>query len=809
MALIARAGAFRIGWTKLFCYALFGLLASSCCSDESFSSPAETEPIVVDAGPDQTVVVGATVSLTGSNNGNTASHKWVFFSKPAESASEIQDELSLSGASFVADVVGQYEIELIGATSSNPDAPDINPAARDTVVITAEPSIRFAPSSTTRVGIEDGRLKLIQAGGLVDIGPLFPGGAGDGDEIRQLAYDWTTHVLYGANVGRDSDFPSRRLFTIDLCTGEATEVGELRRPDGETFFLMEGLAVDSAGQIYVTGNLSDVLRSTTLLTVSIDGGVTTEAVGDMGTTVDGIDGGGDADRLFAAGERLFISDSFPRNDDMMPPFDTWLYEVDPSDPPMTVDLNPQGISAELDSLAWDPLSDWVEAIDWSTGSWYKVNMEGGFAYLLSGLPPIDGPFAFVDRGCGDQPCFHPVILTETFELGDSFDATAVPTNGASDLAGLEQAGGTPGRYRRMEHVLPGVAGGSAIQVFHLFDQEYDPANGAITHFNYSEDRIQFDPPFPSAVIGGGFFVVQNGVRYTFPLTSGGTFASLSWERARIDDLGETSFADGLDFSENGAPIQFGFYRSNSHGESSQAITTTHGIDNWRVEICRAPPPCDVEAPAGAIFGVARDEAGQVIEGMRVAANPISGRGQRALAETDGQGEYTMALCDVQTYQMSAQVVVGSRYMSTDGTDEVTVGLEGSVKYDIDAKRGYFLDATLRGAPVAASPGATVELTIDYRAWGRVGCPGCSYRMLIGFEESYAGYAELGNGTYDETGGGNEGTAVISVAAPSTPGAYGIYARLDPGPLVDAQAVYESSFPDEKAFIELGTLSVVP
>ncbi len=148
-------------------------------------------------------------------------------------------------------------------------------------------------------------------------------------------------------------------------------------------------------------------------------------------------------------------------------------------------------------------------------------------------------------------------------------------------------------------------------------------------------------------------------------------------------------------------------------------------------------------------------------------------------------------------------------MSTDGTDEVTVGLDGSVKYDIDAKRGYFLDATLQGAPVAASPGATVELTIDYRAWGRVGCPGCSYRMLVGFEGSYVGYAEFGNGTYDETGGGNEGTAVISVAAPSTPGAYGIYARLDPGALVDAQAVYENSFPDEKAFIELGTVSVEP
>jgi hypothetical protein len=82
-------------------------------------------------------------------------------------------------------------------------------------------------------------------------------------------------------------------------------------------------------------------------------------------------------------------------------------------------------------------------------------------------------------------------------------------------------------------------------------------------------------------------------------------------------------------------------------------------------------------------------------------------------------------------------------------------------------------------------------------------------MLVGFEGSYVGYAELGNGTYDETGGGNADTALISVAVPSIPGAYGIFARLDSGALVSAQAVYESSFLDEKAFIELGTLNVVP
>jgi len=579
---------------ELLCYALLVLCASACCSDESFGRPAETEPIVVDAGPDQTVVVGATVSLVGSNNGSTASHKWRFFSRPGESTSEIQEELSLTGASFVADAVGQYEVELVGATSSNPDAPDVNPAAKDTVIITAEPpTFGLAPSRTPRVGIEEGRLKLIEPDGLVDIGPLFPNGTGAEPEIRQLAYDWTTHTLYGANVGRGSDFPNRRLFTIDVCTGETTEVGELRRPDGEPFFLMEGIAVDWEGQMYVTGNLESLLRSTTLLTVSTEGGVTTTSVGDMGPTKDSLDGRSDADRLFATGDGLFISDSFPRNDDMMPPFDTWLYEVDSSNPTMTVDLNPDGVSAELGSLAWDPFTDMVEAIDWSTGTWYNVDLDGGIVRLITGMSPIDGPFAFVDRSCPERPCFDPFVLTETFEVGDSFSAVAVPRNRATDTVMIEPDGGFPGGYRRMEHILPGVTGGSSVTVFHLFDEVYDPADGAISHFNYSEDQIQFDPPFPTAAIGAGLFVVQNGTRYTFPLNPGGAFTSPTWERVRIDDLDPESFATGLDFSANGAPIQFGFYRSNTHNESAEGITATHGIDNWRVEICRSrvPAPC--------------------------------------------------------------------------------------------------------------------------------------------------------------------------------------------------------------------------
>ena len=209
-----------------------------------------------------------------------------------------------------------------------------------------------------------------------------------------------------------------------------------------------------------------------------------------------------------------------------------------------------------------------------------------------------------------------------------------------------------------------------------------------------------------------------------------------------------------------------------------------------------------------IYGRAMDENAQTIEGMLVAAVPSSDEQDTTTAVTDDAGDYSMEVCDQQTYEMSAQVVVGSRYMTTNGGDEVVVG-DMDFEYNIDAKRGYFLDATLQNEAqtLVVTPGATVDLTIDYRAWSRVGCPACSYRIMVGFDGDYAGYAELGSGDYQATGGGSEGEALISVTAPSTAGGYGIYAALNAGTPEEGENFYESRYPDERRYIPLGTLTV--
>ena len=107
------------------------------CDDEGRRDPPGLPAPTVDAGADRTVAVGDTVELDGSSDGNTATHKWQFLSLPPGSMATIQNADQLMGANFVADRGGEYEVELVGATSSNPTAPDVNPAARDTVVITA------------------------------------------------------------------------------------------------------------------------------------------------------------------------------------------------------------------------------------------------------------------------------------------------------------------------------------------------------------------------------------------------------------------------------------------------------------------------------------------------------------------------------------------------------------------------------------------------------------------------------------------------------------------------------------------------
>jgi len=86
---------------------------------------------VAEAGPEQTVTVGAQVTLDGSGSNdaddNPLTYAWSFTSVPDTSTAVLADPLTVS-PSFTADVLGLYVAQLIvndGTVDSDPDTVNI------------------------------------------------------------------------------------------------------------------------------------------------------------------------------------------------------------------------------------------------------------------------------------------------------------------------------------------------------------------------------------------------------------------------------------------------------------------------------------------------------------------------------------------------------------------------------------------------------------------------------------------------------------------------------------------------------------
>lgn len=89
---------------------------------------AQNNAPTADAGVDQTVDVGAAVSLDGSgssdDDGDTLSYSWSFQTRPAGSSAPLADDSAVT-TSFTADIAGDYVIQLEvsdGAETSSPDS---------------------------------------------------------------------------------------------------------------------------------------------------------------------------------------------------------------------------------------------------------------------------------------------------------------------------------------------------------------------------------------------------------------------------------------------------------------------------------------------------------------------------------------------------------------------------------------------------------------------------------------------------------------------------------------------------------------
>lgn len=184
-------------------------------------------------------------------------------------------------------------------------------------------------------------------------------------------------------------------------------------------------------------------------------------------------------------------------------------------------------------------------------------------------------------------CSNPVVIEDDFEVDAGWtylvsSSTPGPDSTLTVVVARQATGGSPGGYRQMQHVFNS---GGSLSVYHAFEAAYDPSTqGTIDHINYYEDQILLDPPFVGAFIEPGFTMRQAGVLTTFvvrPPT--GRFSNTVWERTPVLALTASSVAPGVDFT--GGPITFGYARFSTN-TGLDRYTITHGIDNFRVEICR-------------------------------------------------------------------------------------------------------------------------------------------------------------------------------------------------------------------------------
>lgn len=244
------------------------------------------------------------------------------------------------------------------------------------------------------------------------------------------------------------------------------------------------------------------------------------------------------------------------------------------------------------------------------------------------------------------PTHAQIVVSDPNFAASDWSATVYFTSGGGATHGESApgSGGNPGAFRSMTHAIPPS---SSFGVLHEFlPYTYSPSvSGPLDSLTYSEDRVEFNPPFAGAAIGANPALVQGGVAYFGPNI---TFSNTTWQTVRLRSLTAASFtsanATHPDFGSTGGPIRFGFARSNT--STATGFGTLHGIDNWSYSLYG---PALVAVPAGGppshgtmrVRG-ANPGSGQIVILMSraaprravVAVHDLSGRRIRTLADRE-------------------------------------------------------------------------------------------------------------------------------------------------------------------------------
>lgn len=177
-----------------------GVVGSAPATVTITTTPGNTAP-VANAGPDQTVLVGATVALNGSGSsdvdGNPLTYQWTFVTVPAGSAARLSSS-TIVMPTFVADLAGDYVVRLLvndGKVNS----------LQDTVTITTT-------GGNTAPVANAGPDQSVQVGAMVTLN-----GSGSTDADRNpLTYNWSfVSIPSGSAATLSNPTAARPAFVAD------------------------------------------------------------------------------------------------------------------------------------------------------------------------------------------------------------------------------------------------------------------------------------------------------------------------------------------------------------------------------------------------------------------------------------------------------------------------------------------------------------------------------------------------------------------------------------------------------------------
>jgi mono/diheme cytochrome c family protein len=220
------------------------------------------------AGPDQTVATGATVSLNGSGSsdadGDPLTFRWSLTAVPVGSAAVLSDPAA-TNPNFVADLEGSYVAQLIvndGTVDSPADSVIIT---SQTVVINTPPIANAGPDQNTAVG---------------DV-VVLDGSASTDAEGNPLSFRWSlTSVPPGSGATLSDATAVSATFVADLA---GDYVAQLIVNDGEFDSAADAVLVMAQVVVVNTPPVANAGLNQSILvgaTATLDGGSSTDADGD-------------------------------------------------------------------------------------------------------------------------------------------------------------------------------------------------------------------------------------------------------------------------------------------------------------------------------------------------------------------------------------------------------------------------------------------------------------------------------------------------------------------------------------------------